>query len=94
MSKIPDNNAHDQCEKAMSTFLREEIRGSLKVAEFFLQWLLDDNSHKSTSGDAFFLEKNFDKVIIGNLFDESFSETEVSKIDLVNFIKMSVKNLA
>ncbi|MFT3948667.1 MAG: hypothetical protein QM763_17015 [Agriterribacter sp.] len=73
-------------DKAIGIFYADEIRGDAEVANFFIEWLLDINSYKSTSSDTYFLEKQDEKIIIGNLWDETFEETLVSKEKLVNFL--------
>ena len=77
-------------EKAITTFFSEEINMDCYVANFYLQWLLDDSSYHLVSGNSFFLDKKDDAVIIGNLFDQSFIEIEVSKQELINYINCKI----
>lgn len=74
-------------DNALHIFYTEEIRGHTEVANFFLEWLLDDNSYKSTSGNAYFLEKQGDKILIGCLWDDEFEETLVLKEKVISFLK-------
>ncbi|MFT3703714.1 MAG: hypothetical protein QM802_15230 [Agriterribacter sp.] len=73
-------------DSAISNLYSEEIRNA-ESAQFFLEWLLDPNSYESTSGDSYFLEKKEDKILIGNLFEENFEETLVSKQILISYLQ-------
>lgn len=73
---------------AMEIFFDEEIRDSYNAALYYLSWLLsEEENRKDISGDAFFMEKKAGRIIIGNLYDEEFPETEIDKDVFVKFIE-------
>ena len=78
-------------DEAIFNLYSEEIR-HVESAQFFLDWLLDLNSYKSTSGDSYFLEKKDNKIITGNLFDEDFEEIFVSKEKLIRFLREKISS--
>lgn len=77
--------------QAMDSFFSEEIRGDYDIAKYFLDWIKHGISN-STSGNAFFLEKRDNKIVIGNLYDDDFPETEVSTQDFIEFINTKLAN--
>lgn len=86
---MENESYENQIKLAINKFFSEEIRNSKSKANYFLKWILDDNSQDSASGDAFFLEKKNGILILGNLYDEEFPETEIPKQELIDlFIKI------
>ena len=87
-----NNQPYPNEEESMELFYSEEIRNVSSIAEFFLNWLQNGND-QPTSGNAFFLEKKGEEIVIGNLFDENIPETTLSKQDMIDFINSKLNDL-